>query len=127
MSYVIKVYGKATCGKCKILKDKIAKLLPEYPEVEMQSVDILEPDGMVDFCKMEELNPGSIPAFVLFRKNESGIWPLHHTLQIVGDPAYADLPLKTALGLQTDYSSTGAIPEKYIVACLDKAVGKGAL
>ena len=68
--FVVKVFGKDGCDKCKVLNRRLDTLLAqkEWADFEKQYCDVETEDGLVDFCNVECINPQRIPAMVVARR-----------------------------------------------------------
>ena len=108
--YQILVFGKKGCDKCKVLNQRLDAMLsrPEWAAFEKHYVDVLTEDGLVEFAKMECLNPQRIPAFIVGRKQPGGAFtPLLNPSPGASDEVCGSSKLFAVLGLQTDYSESG--------------------
>jgi len=125
-NYKIWVFGKAGCDKCKVLNQRIDKLLadPQWQDFGKAYFDVETEDGLVRFCTSECINPQRIPAFVVAKKDaDSGQYKaLVNPTPDVKDPLCQNSRLHSLLGLQTDYNSGGGlITPKMISTILDEA------
>ncbi len=110
-TYRVKVFGKPGCDKCKVLQERLDKLLErdEWSDFEKIYCDLQTEEGLVEFCEAECINPQRIPALLVTRYDEA-----------TGD--YEALPNRNPghkcnicknsrlfqhLGLQTDYTDVG--------------------
>ncbi len=110
-TYRVKVFGKPGCDKCKVLRERLDKLLEEdeWSDFDKVYCDLQTEEGLVDFCEAECINPQRIPALLVTRYDEA-----------TGD--YEALPNRNPgqkcnvcknsrlfqhLGLQTDYTEVG--------------------
>lgn len=110
--YVIKVFGKAGCDKCKVLNRRLDDLLKkeEWNDFSKQYCDVGTEDGLVEFCNAECINPQRIPAIVVAKKDESGAAKLlENPAKGENDPVCKTSKLHTFLGLQTDYNKGGGV------------------
>ena len=123
--YQIMVFGKPGCPKCKVLNQRIDKLLDkeEYAEFDKVYRDVETEDGLVDFCTMECVNPQRIPAMVVTRRDEqNGTYtPVPRRAPKSEEEAANRARLYTYVGLQTDYSNNGIISPKMIRNTLAEA------
>ena len=122
----IVVYGKTGCDKCKILNQRIDKLLtqPEWAGFEKQYVDVETEEGIVTFCEAECVNPQRIPAMVVMQPDASGEYQLvPNRTPGQADAVCGKSRLYQYLGLQTDYSAAGqgVITPKMITTILEEA------
>lgn len=121
----IAIFGKSGCEKCKILQHRVDRLLAggEWPEFEKAYYDVETVDGLVQFCRMECINPGRIPALVVLRREAGGWRPLPRAKPGAPDPVCGSRRLYTHVGLQTDYSDEGKglISPAMIRAVLEEA------
>lgn len=123
----VKVFGKAGCDKCKVLNERLDKLLKkdEWEDFEKAYCDVTTEDGLVAFCEIECANPQRIPAFVVHRKtgNNGDYAPLVNPAPGKQDKVCKGARLYQYLGLQTDYSAAGKgiISPKMISAVLAEA------
>ncbi len=128
-TYQVMVFGKEGCDKCKVLNQRLDKLMAkdEWQDFEKAYVDVMTEDGLVAFCKAECINPQRIPAFVVSRKNEqTGAYePVPNPRPFEKDPVCKDSKLYTFMGLQTDYSGAGGglITPKMISTVLEACRG----
>ena len=126
-TYVVKVFGKAGCAKCKTLNKRLDTLLAkaEWSEFGKQYCDVETGDGLVDFSRAECINPNRIPAFVV-SKRDSDTGEYHMLLNPRPDERDAvcgNSKLYTFLGLQTDYTDVGKglIKPSMLEAVLEEA------
>ena len=104
------VFGKKGCVKCKALNQRLDSLLatPEYSDFEKKYWDVMTEEGLVEFCKIECVNPQRIPAFVVLKRASDGKYlPLENPAPETADEVCRASKLYTLLGLQTDYSDVG--------------------
>lgn len=109
-TYQIHVFGKAGCDKCRTLNARIDDYLTSEDGRDFERVyhDVDTEDGLVQFCKMECLNPQRIPAFYVAKRDDSGgFMPLPHPAPGGTLPQTGDSLLYSWVGLQTDYSAKG--------------------
>ena len=128
--YIVRVFGKVGCDKCKVLNQRLDALLdkPEWADFQKEYFDVETEDGLVQFAQAECVNPQRIPAFVVARTDET-----------TGRAAYLPNPgmdqpdevcgasrLYSYLGLQTDYSEVGrgVISSPMITKVLEEARGR---
>ena len=57
--FEVAVFGKQGCDKCKVLKNRLKKILAEEPYADFELVyyDLGTIEGLVRFCRCEILNP----------------------------------------------------------------------
>lgn len=110
-TYRVKVFGKPGCDKCKVLQERLDKLLgsDEWSDFEKVYCDLQTEEGLVEFCEVECVNPQRIPALLVTRHNEeTGDYdPVPnrnpgHTCNVCKNSR-----LFQHLGLQTDYTEAG--------------------
>lgn len=104
------VFGKTGCDKCKALLRRAHELVqqPEWADVRVRYVDVETEEGLVEFCRMECLNPQRLPALVLGRVEADGQFhPIPAAPSAVPDPRLGACRLYHIVGLQTDYSPRG--------------------
>ena len=125
--YRARVFGKAGCQKCDMLKRRLTKLLAkkEWADVTLDYSDVESEDGLVTFCRVQCLNPSRIPALLVERLNEeTGAYELiPNPAPGRDDPVIGAAKLYQWLGLQTDYSAAGRglITPKMLTAILEEA------
>jgi len=125
---VVNVFGKPGCAKCHPLNQRLDKMLveiPEYARFRKEYHNVLEEEGLVEFCKSECLNPSRIPAMVISVVDANG----QNRYLSNPDPDSQDAVCKHSklyqfLGIQTDYSEEGKglITPNMIKAILDQAL-----
>ncbi len=126
--FLIRVFGKAGCDKCKTLNQRLDKLLakPEWKVFDKQYCDVLTEEGLVPFCEAECINPQRIPAMLICQYDEGGgeYEPMANTEMGQPDKLCAASKLYHYLGLQTDYSATGkgVLSPKMIASVLLQAL-----
>ena len=123
--FQVAVFGKQGCDKCKVLKNRLKKILAAdpYGDFELIYYDLGTIEGLVRFCQCEMLNPQRIPSFLIFEKEDrSGITSLRPLgyREEMSDPGGE--PLDTFMGLETDYTSTGTLTPGMIRELLEKAL-----
>ena len=120
---IVHVFGKTGCAKCAVLQKRLDALLErdEYKDRFVKEYDnVLTPEGLVRFCRVQCVNPNKIPAMVIADENgqflEGDMNP---------NPPYT----YQYLGIQTDYSDKGKgiIPPDLIEKILRRALEKSAL
>jgi thiol-disulfide isomerase/thioredoxin len=114
------LFGKTGCGKCKVLKGRVEKLLEkdDYKDFSLVYHDILNENSLVEFCKVEELNPQRIPAVVIYKDS----MPQVHYLKLALPEACGDIQLNAKLGVQTDYDTgNGTITPEVVMHLLEFA------
>ncbi len=120
------VFGKTGCDKCKVLLRRVTELAqqPEWADVRVRYLDVETEEGLVEFCRMECLNPQRLPALVVGRTEPTGTWsPIPAPPSAVPDPLLGACRLYHLVGLQTDYSprGRGVITPAMIAAVLQQA------
>lgn len=129
--YKVVVFGKEDCDKCKTLNKRLDDLLvkEEWSEFDKHYMDVLTPDGLVEFSNAECVNPQRIPALMVTRYNEeSGAHePVPNPKQGRECDVCGSTRLYQHLGLQTDYSERGrgVITPRMIEAVLADARAHG--
>lgn len=123
--YRITVFGKPGCKKCKVLNERIDKLLggEDFADFEKAYRGLDTEAGLVEFCNVECINPQRIPAFVVSRFDAQArrYEPIPRTPQTDDKEAADPARLYSVLGLQTDYSGSGTISPRMIQAVLNHA------
>jgi hypothetical protein len=123
----IRVFGKAGCDKCSVLKDRLDRLLATEPwqDFDQEYCDVETIDGIVALCEAECVNPQQIPAMLVMRRDgDSGRYePVPNPQPGRKDPVCKSARLHQHLGLRTDYSGEGGgvISPKMIAAVLQEA------
>ena len=97
------VYGKSGCSKCESLQKRLDKL--NIPFV-LRKVDTI--DGMVRFCRAEQLNPSCIPSLIVEQSVNGVVKPLCDTPSKLKE-LFGSNCLATIVGMQTDYDSGGVL------------------
>ena len=123
--FQVTVFGKQGCDKCKVLKNRLEKILAEktYADFEIVYYDLGTVDGLVWFCQCEMLNPQRLPSFMIFEKEDrSGTTTMKPLSHPEGSSGPAGEDLNTFVGLETDYTSTGTLTPKMIRRVLDAAL-----
>lgn len=126
-TFRIKVFGKQGCDKCRILNQRLDKLLADaqWQDFEKQYCDVETEDGLVEFCETECLNPQRIPAVLLTRLNKetSEYEPVSNPRPGEKYPTCKTSRLYQFLGLQTDYgpAGDGTLTPKMISMVLNEA------
>jgi len=128
--FIVKVFGKEGCDKCKVLNRRIDNLLgkKEWAGFAKAYFDVETEEGLVDFCNVECINPQRIPAMVVARIDEETGRPmlLQNPRMGESDPICEGSKLYTYLGLQTDYAAGGVLTPKMISSVLKEARQLGA-
>lgn len=125
--YKIKVFGKEGCAKCKMLNQRLDKLLEEkeWFHFEKEYCDVETIDGLVAFASAECINPQRIPALLVTRRQEETerYIPVPARNPQPRDPVCGKSKLYQYLGLQTDYSDEGKgiISPRMITTVLEEA------
>lgn len=125
--YRIDLFGKAGCAKCKVLGQRLDKLLEkdEWKDIEKKYYDVETEEGIITFCEAECINPQRIPAIMLKKQDETtGEYvPVINLMPGREDTVYGNSKLYQYLGLQTDYSDEGkgVISPKMITKVLEEA------
>ncbi len=124
----VHVFGKPGCAKCSMLNRRLDKMLaedPRYARFHKEYHNVLDENGLVEFCKTECLNPSRIPAMVVGTQDEAGkIHYLVNPTPDAADPVCKHSRLYQFLGIQTDYSEEGKglITPEMIQTILDEAL-----
>lgn len=122
----IQVFGKAGCDKCKMLNQRLDKLLasPEWEAFDKEYADLMTVEGLIPFCEAECLNPQRIPAMLVTRWNEAAgeYEPVPNPRPGEVDAVLGGTRLFEHLGLQTDYTTGGVLTPKMIAAVLSEAL-----
>ena len=65
--FVVKVFGKPGCDKCKVLNRRLDSLFAkeEWQDFRKVYCDVETEEGLVEFCNVECINPQRIPAMVV--------------------------------------------------------------
>lgn len=125
--YRIDLFGKTGCAKCKVLGQRLDKLLEkdEWKDVEKKYYDVETEEGIITFCEAECVNPQRIPAIMLKKRDEvTGEYiPVINLMPGREDEVCGSSRLYQYVGLQTDYSSEGkgVISPKMITTILEEA------
>ncbi len=128
--YQVLVFGKVGCQKCAVLEKRLDDLLAkdEWRGFSKRKFDLGTEDGLVEFARLECLNPQRVPGFVVARKNpETDRFEPLPNPGPKAEPGKKDVcgnsRLYSWLGLQTDYSDQGrgVISPKMITAILTEA------
>ena len=127
-TFKIQVFGKPGCAKCKMLNQRLDKLLEEneWSDFEKEYCDVETVDGLVAFSSAECVNPQRIPAMLITRRDEAGRYvPVQTREPKPRDEVCGKSKLYQYVGLQTDYSDEGKgiISPKMITAVLEEARG----
>ena len=123
--FQVAVFGKQGCDKCRLLKNRLEKILAEktYADFEMIYYDLGTVEGLVRFCQCEMLNPQRIPSFMVFEKEDRpGTTALRQLSCRVEMSDLVDEDLDIFMGLETDYTSTGTLKPVMIRRILDSAL-----
>jgi hypothetical protein len=129
--YRIDLYGKAGCAKCKVLGQRLDKLLEkeEWRDFEKKYLDVETEEGIISFSEAECVNPQRIPAMLVKRWDGAlGEYvPLDNPEPGQTDDICGASRLYQHLGLQTDYTDAGkgVISPKMITTVLQEAVETG--
>ncbi|MDD2237777.1 MAG: hypothetical protein PHP44_10525 [Kiritimatiellae bacterium] len=125
--YRIDLFGKTGCAKCKVLGQRLDKLLQkdEWKDVEKKYYDVETEEGIITFCEAECINPQRIPALMLKRRDEmTGEYvPVINLMPGREDEVCGSSKLYQYIGLQTDYTDEGkgVISPKMITTVLEEA------
>ena len=103
MNRTLVVYGKTGCSKCDALQRRLEK--KNIPFV-LRKVDTME--GLVAFCRAEQLNPSRIPAALIEQETGGRREPLRGSTGVLIEQ-FGTNALPTIVGLQTDYDSGGGV------------------
>lgn len=125
-TFEVVVFGKSGCDKCKALLRRVNELAqqPDWADVRVRYLDVETEEGLVEFCRMECLNPQRLPALVMGRVEVDGQFhPIPAAPSAVPDPRLGACRLYHIVGLQTDYSprGRGVITPAMIVAVFEEA------
>ena len=107
-NYRITLFGKKGCDKCKVLKERIDKLVEQddWKDFEKEYLDVESVDGLVSFVKMEVLNPLRIPSFIVKKLNLAT-----NEYQALVNPEADNCSALSKpfryVGIETDYSEKG--------------------
>jgi hypothetical protein len=124
--YVITVFGKEGCDKCKALKGRLGRVLQDkrFSQFRMQYHDVMTIDGKVAFANAETVNGQRIPTMQVLKWNEK-----EQRYERMNDPRpqrreQGRLIVPTYLQLETDYSdpSRATIKPTDIEGVLDLAL-----
>jgi len=109
--YKIQVFGKPGCAKCKMLNQRLDKILadPKWSDFEKEYCDVETVEGLVAFASAECINPQRIPAMLVNQlQEESGSYsPVSVRDPQPRDEICGQSKLYQYVGLQTDYSKEG--------------------
>jgi len=128
--FLIQVFGKPGCDKCKMLNRRLDKLLAKklWGDFEKQYFSVETEEGMTMFCEAECINPQRIPAMLIKRRNEeSGEFePVPNLHAGEKDEVCRKSRLYQYLGIQTDYTEDGhgVITPKMISAVLEETLAQ---
>lgn len=122
----VMVFGKAGCDKCKALLRRVGQLAeqPAWSEIQVRYLDVDTEEGLVEFCRMECLNPQRLPSLVVCSVGPDGTaTPIPAVPSAAPDPLLGTCRLYHIVGLQTDYPprGRGVITPAMIVAILEQA------
>ncbi len=126
--FKIQVFGKPGCAKCKMLNQRLDKILAdkEWSDFEKEYCDVETVDGLVAFASAECINPQRIPALIVNKLQEENERynpvPVRDPQQ-EPDKVCGKAKLYQFVGLQTDYTDAGKgiISPKMITAVLQEA------
>jgi hypothetical protein len=118
--YRILIFGKDGCPKCKTLKERLHALLErsEFAAFDAAYCDVLTEEGLVQFAKLECLNPARIPAFVILERRGDEFVPVARPTRAMKENSSL---LSLYLGLQTDYSTSGVLTPQMLESVLEEA------
>ena len=128
-TYRIELFGKAGCAKCKVLGQRLDKLLEkeEWRDFDKKYFDVETEEGIIRFSEAECVNPQRIPAMLISRWDEAlGEYaPVPNPRPGAPCELCGDSRLYQYLGLQTDYSENGKgiISPQMISTVLGEALG----
>ena len=126
--FKIQVFGKPGCAKCKMLNQRLDKILAdkEWSDFGKEYCDVETVDGLVAFASAECINPQRIPAMLVTKLQEENERynpvPVRDPQQ-KPDAVCGKSKLYQFVGLQTDYTDAGKgiISPKMITAVLQEA------
>lgn len=108
---MIQIFGKQGCEKCRLLKQRLDKLLADetWSDFEPQYFDVGTEDGILAFSEAECINPQRIPALLVARRDgATGDYePVPRQTPGEADDVCGKSQLYQFVGLQTDYSEQG--------------------
>ncbi len=123
--FQVAVFGKQGCDKCRLLKNRLGKILAEktYADFEMIYYDLGTVEGLVRFCQCEMFSPQRLPSFLILEKeNQSDITVLRPLSYREEMSELVDKDLDIFMGLETDYTSNGTLKPRLIRRILDAAL-----
>lgn len=123
---IVNVFGKPGCAKCKILNERIDKLLtdPKYSCFEKQYNNLMTEEGLMKFCLAQCINPNRVPGMLISALDQDGKeFFLENVNPDEEDAVCGKSKLYQFLGIQTDYSEVGKgiIKPEMITKILDDA------
>ncbi len=125
--YQVVVFGKAGCPKCKMLNQRVDKLLedPKWEDYEKKYLSLDAEEGLIEFCKAECINPQRVPALLVkeFSEESQSYRPVADRRTGDTERPFAHTRLYHLVGLQTDYTDVGrgVISPKMIETVLQEA------
>lgn len=125
--FKIQVFGKPGCDKCKMLNQRLDKILADekWAGFEKEYCDVETVDGLVAFASAECINPQRIPAMLITQRQEEteSYVPVSTRNPQPQDKICGKSKLYQYVGLQTDYTPAGKgiISPKMITAVLEEA------
>jgi hypothetical protein len=123
--FVLKVFGKPGCSKCKSLNGRLDKMLAEdkWQDFEKSYFSLDTEEGLIEFCNTECINPQRLPALVVAAVDgESGrVSLLENPRKGQPDATCKGSKLYTYLGLQTDYTDRGVLRPEMLESVFHEA------
>jgi hypothetical protein len=123
--FLVQVFGKKGCPKCKVLNKRLDKVLekPEWEGFEKSYFDVTTVDGLVNFGKAECLNGQRIPSFLVCKIDDKGqTHKIRQTFKEELDTESGKYRFPTYVGLETDYSEDGVITPQDIETVFREAM-----
>ena len=125
--YKIQVFGKPGCAKCKMLNQRLDKIMADekWADFDREYCDVETVDGLVAFATAECINPQRIPAMLVNQKQPDS--DRYVPVPVVDPQPDHKICGKSKLyqyvGLQTDYTPAGKgiLSPKMITAVLEEA------
>lgn len=117
----ITVFGKTGCRKCEMLIKRLEGILKkrEDKKWKLEYKNLTNEDDLVEFCKLEVLNPQRIPAIVMYGSDNK---PLRYS-GAYSESKDGDVFLPVYLGASTDYDTgRGVLTEDTLFQLMEVAV-----